>query len=90
MASTFSMPVCLPVAELLIRSGAGVNLRSRRGETALMIAVSCTIVQTRAELTPSATRNRMTRGVPGAAKQLSNGSFHLAPALQHLLLQAAR
>src|SRR5690349_13148452 len=37
------------VGELLIRSGADVNLRSRRGETALMIAVSCTIVRTRAE-----------------------------------------
>jgi uncharacterized protein len=41
------------VGELLIRSGADVNLRSRRGETALMIAVSCTIVRTRAELAPS-------------------------------------
>ena len=38
------------VGELLIRSGANVNLRSRRGETALMVAVSCTIVRTRAEL----------------------------------------
>src|ERR1051326_5617122 len=41
------------VGELLIRSGAGVNLRSRRGETALMVAVSCTVVRTRAELVPS-------------------------------------
>lgn len=41
------------VGELLIRSGADVNLKSRRGETALMIAVSCTIVRTRAELVPS-------------------------------------
>src|SRR5689334_13082361 len=31
------------VGELLIRSGADVNLQSRRGETALMVAVSCTI-----------------------------------------------
>jgi len=41
------------VGELLIRSGADVNLRSRRGETALMVAVSCTIVRTRAELVQS-------------------------------------
>ncbi len=50
------------VGELLIRSGADVNLRSRRGETALMVAVSCTIVRTRSELVPS-------RGFPPEMRQ---------------------
>ena len=50
------------VGELLIRSGADVNLRSRRRETALMIAVSCTIVRTRAGLAPS-------RGFPPEMRQ---------------------
>ena len=50
------------VGELLIRSGADVNLRSRRRETALMIAVSCTIVRTRAGLVPS-------RGFPPEMRQ---------------------
>jgi len=50
------------VGELLIRSGADVNLRSRRRETALMIAVSCTVVRTRAELAPS-------RGFPPEMRQ---------------------
>jgi hypothetical protein len=44
----------LPAAgELLVRSGADVNLRSKRGETALMVAVSCTIVRTRAGRVPA-------------------------------------
>jgi len=63
------------VGELLIRSGAGVNLRSRRGETALMVAVSCTIVRTRAELAPS-------RGFPPEMKQTQLGApFRLASLL---------
>src|SRR5689334_14803533 len=55
------------VGEILIRSGADVNLRSRRGETALMIAVSCTIVRTRAELVPS-------RGFPPEMSQTQLGA----------------
>jgi len=55
------------VGELLIRSGAEVNLKSRRGETALMIAVSCTIVRTRAELVPS-------RGFPPEMQQTQSGA----------------
>ena len=51
------------VGDLLIRSGANVNLRSRRGETALMIAASCTIVRTRAGLAPS-------RGFPPEMRQM--------------------
>lgn len=55
------------VGELLIRSSADVNLKSRRGETALMIAVSCTIVRTRAELVPS-------RGFPPEMQQTQLGA----------------
>jgi ankyrin repeat protein len=55
------------VGELLIRSGADVNLRSRRGETALMVAASCTIVRTRAELVPS-------RGFPPEMRQAQLGA----------------
>jgi ankyrin repeat protein len=55
------------VGELLIRSSADVNLRSRRGETALMVAVSCTIVRTRAELVPS-------RGFPPEMRQAQLGA----------------
>jgi ankyrin repeat protein len=55
------------VGELLIRSGADVNLRSRRGETALMVAVSCTIVRTRAELAAS-------RGFPPEMRQAQLGA----------------
>ena len=65
------------VGELLIRSGADVNLRSRRGETALMVAVSCTIVPTRAELVPS-------RGFPPEMRQRQLGA---PPRLSSLLIE---
>ena len=55
------------VAELLIRSGADANIRSRRGDTALMVAVSCTIVRTRAELVGP-------RGFPPEMKQTQLGA----------------
>lgn len=50
------------VAEVLVRAGADVNLRSNRGDTALMVAVVCTIVRTRAGLVA-------VRGLPPSMKQ---------------------
>lgn len=50
------------VAQVLVNAGADVNLRSHKGETALMIAASCSIVRTRAGLVA-------VRGFPASMKQ---------------------